>query len=90
MSTAIICSSKDCPAWAKCDVSHPRGAGCKALRATYGLLDGTGRVPESPYIDDNVLACPNCGSGEYLHNQDGNENAFCGQCGQPIDWEEKQ
>ena len=33
-----------------------------------------------------VLACPNCGSGEYLHNADENENAFCGQCGQAIKW----
>ena len=28
------------------------------------------RVPESPYPDGDagVLACPSCGSGEYLHN----------------------
>ena len=30
--------------------------------------------------------CPMCGSGEYLHNEDGNENNFCGQCGAPLDW----
>lgn len=30
--------------------------------------------------------CPACGSGEYLHNEDGNENNFCGQCGCPLDW----
>lgn len=24
--------------------------------------------------------------GEYLHNADENENAFCGQCGQAIKW----
>ena len=30
--------------------------------------------------------CPRCGSGEYLHNEDGNENNFCGQCGCPLDW----
>lgn len=89
MSTTISCNRRDCPAWAKCDVAY-QSAGCEALRATYDLLEGTGLVPESPYIDDNVLACPRCGSGEYLHNQDGNENAFCGQCGQPIDWEEMQ
>lgn len=29
---------------------------------------------------------PWSGSGEYLHNADENENAFCGQCGQAIDW----
>lgn len=89
MNTEIICSN-DCPAWGMCDVDSPGGAGCMALRATHGLLEGTGQVPESPYIDDNVLACPCCGSGEYLHNPDGNENVFCGQCGQPLDWEETQ
>ena len=30
--------------------------------------------------------CPRCGSGEYLHNEDGNENNFCGQCGCALDW----
>lgn len=41
-------------------------------------------IPASPYPDGDkgVMACPNCGSGEYLHNADENENAFCGQCGQ--------
>ena len=23
---------------------------------------------------------------EYLHNEDGNEQNFCGQCGQAIEW----
>lgn len=46
------------------------------------------QIPKSPYIDFNILACPNCGSGEYLHNEDGNEQQYCGQCGQAIDWEE--
>ena len=49
------------------------------------------RVPESPYPDGDagVLACPSCGSGEYLHNEDGNRCRFCGQCGQAIDWGEE-
>lgn len=39
------------------------------------------RVPESPYPDGDagVMACPSCGSGEYLHNEDGNRCRFCGQ-----------
>ena len=47
------------------------------------------RVPESPYPDGDagVMACPSCGSGEYLHNEDGNRCRFCGQCGQAIDWD---
>ena len=45
-------------------------------------------IPASPYPDGDkgVMARPNCGSGEYLHNADENENAFCGQCGQAIKW----
>lgn len=48
------------------------------------------RIPRSPYPDGDkgILACPNCDSGEYLHNEDGSENSFCGQCGQAIDWSE--
>lgn len=48
------------------------------------------RIPKSPYPDDDksILACPVCGSGEFLHNPDGAENAFCGQCGQAIKWED--
>ena len=37
-------------------------------------------------VDGDVLACPRCGSGEYLHNADEAENRFCGQCGQLLDW----
>lgn len=46
-------------------------------------------LPDSPYPDGDrsILACPRCGSGEYLHNEDGNEMHFCGQCGQALDWE---
>lgn len=46
------------------------------------------KAPKAPFPDGDgdVLACPNCGSGEYLHNADENENAYCGQCGQAIAW----
>lgn len=48
------------------------------------------RIPRSPHPDGykSILSCPNCGSGEYLHNQDEAENTFCGQCGQAILWED--
>lgn len=48
------------------------------------------QVGKKPYPDDDssILACPYCGSGEYLHNLDGNVNQYCGQCGQKIDWSE--
>lgn len=44
---------------------------------------------ESPYPDGDmsIEACPCCGSGEYLHNQDENRNEYCGQCGQRIKWD---
>lgn len=31
--------------------------------------------------------CPVCHSGEYMRNEDGNENNFCGQCGTALDWD---
>lgn len=45
-------------------------------------------IPKSPHPDgdESICACPSCGSGEYLYNEDGNHNNFCGQCGQAIDW----
>ena len=48
------------------------------------------RIPRSPYPDGDksILACHNCGSGEYLHNIDTARNVFCGQCGQAILWED--
>lgn len=39
------------------------------------------------YEEDLCPRCPMCGSGEYLHNEDGNENDYCGQCGTQLDWE---
>lgn len=54
------------------------------------LRDGSTPPNEalSPYPDGDtsIIACPHCGSGEYLHNEDGNEQNYCGQCEQAIDW----
>lgn len=33
--------------------------------------------------------CPNCRSGEYLYNEDGNANNYCGQCGCKLDWDNR-
>lgn len=48
------------------------------------------RVPKKPeYLPARhapALACKRCGSVKHLHNADGAQNAFCGQCGQAIDW----
>ena len=41
-----------------------------------------------PSGDKHIIACPRCGSGEFLHNPDEVENMYCGQCGQRILWEE--
>lgn len=50
------------------------------------------RMPRSPHPDGDadILACPTCGSGEYLYNEDGNRCRFCGWCGQAIDWNAKK
>lgn len=34
--------------------------------------------------------CTNCRSGEYLYNEDGNRNNYCGQCGVGLDWSETE
>lgn len=41
-----------------------------------------------PFAEDGIIACQCCGSGEYLYNEDGSHNNFCGQCGARIDWPE--
>lgn len=58
-----------------------------------GLREAAARnVRESVYPDGDmgVLECPRCGSGEYLTNEDGSKNCFCGQCGQALDWTEPE
>lgn len=40
-----------------------------------------------PDGDKSIYACACCGSGEYLFNEDGNYNRYCGNCGQAIDWD---
>lgn len=51
---------------------------------------GTEEANIHPDGDEHILACPRCGSGEYLHNEDGNQNEFCGQCGQKLEWGEEK
>lgn len=46
-------------------------------------------LPKSVIEGQSVAPyCPRCGSGEYMTNEDGSQNAFCGQCGQALNWEE--
>lgn len=46
-------------------------------------------IPESVREGQSVAPyCPRCGSGEWMTNEDGSHNAFCGQCGQALNWEE--
>lgn len=42
----------------------------------------------NPFAEDGIIACQCCGSGEYLYNEDGNRNGYCGNCGARIDWPE--
>lgn len=51
---------------------------------------GTEEANIHPDGDEHILACPRCGSGEYLHNEDGNQNDYCGQCGQKLEWGEEK
>lgn len=40
------------------------------------------------HISHNVAPyCPVCRGGEYLHNEDGNRNNYCGSCGIRLDWD---
>lgn len=56
-----------------------------AVKVTGNKFD----TPMPPFDEDDpdVLYCQRCGSGEYLENEDGNRNNYCGQCGQRIDWD---
>lgn len=42
----------------------------------------------NPFAEDGVIECKWCHSGEWLENEDGARNNFCGQCGHKIDWPE--
>ena len=55
-------------------------------RAIYALRK---RVPESPF-GKNGIACPNCGSDEFLYNRNGNKNKYCGKCGKRIAWDKSE
>lgn len=48
------------------------------------------QIPEVPLAPGAIFdfTCPHCGSRDYLKNEDGNRNKFCGQCGKALDWEE--
>lgn len=62
---------------------EPVNEACRMGRAALEKM-----VPRSVCLD-GIEACQGCGSGEYLYNEDGNRNSFCGQCGQAIEWSEE-
>ena len=63
---------------------EPVNEACRLARvALYKQM----KVKPYPDGDRGIVACPNCKSGEYLYNEDGNRNEYCGQCGKRIDWE---
>ena len=42
---------------------------------------------EKVIVEEGIMPyCPNCGSSEWLHNEDENRNDYCGQCGIKLDW----
>ena len=70
----------------RCEDTPRTRAACNVAQGALYL-----QMKASPYPggNENVLACQNCKSGEYLYNEDGNRNNFCGQCGKAIDWGEE-
>ena len=46
------------------------------------------QIPEVQLAPGAIFdfTCPHCGSRDYLRNEDGNRNKFCGQCGKALDW----
>lgn len=40
----------------------------------------------NPFAEEGIIECQWCHSGEWLENEDGARNNFCGQCGHKIDW----
>ena len=44
----------------------------------------------NPFAEEGIIACQCCDSGEYLYNEDGNRNCYCGNCGARIDWPEDE
>jgi len=46
------------------------------------------KMINNPFAEKGIIACQCCGSGEYLFNEDGNRNGYCGNCGARIDWPE--
>ena len=51
------------------------------------IVKGNLKVEDKVLEEEGVTPyCPNCGSGEYLHNPDINRNKYCGQCGTKLDW----
>lgn len=46
-------------------------------------------TPRKIKIDSkNKPYCPNCYSGEYIFNLKQEQNSYCGDCGQRLDWGE--
>lgn len=47
------------------------------------------RIPKSTFEPKSRISCycPTCGSKDFLSNDMGRLNAFCGNCGQALDWE---
>ena len=57
------------------------------MQAGPGCAVKTGEKIAVPGCDKSIYGCACCGSGEYLFNEDGNYNRYCGNCGQAIDWD---
>ena len=62
--------------------------GVKALRDAISALEK--QIPKKPIEEQGISPrCPYCESANYLTNEDEEDNKFCGNCGQAIDWRDK-
>ena len=42
----------------------------------------------NPFAEEGIISCQCCGSGEYLYNEDGNRNDYCGIEQNSVKWSE--
>lgn len=69
--------------YVKDDTTDFRNAACRM-----GMVVLKMQIPEVPLAPGAIFdfTCPHCGSLDYLKNEDGNRNKFCGQCRKALDW----
>lgn len=60
----------------------------EAMRLAKVALEMRIKKTVHPYWTGNSAACSYCASAQFLYNEGGRRNRFCGECGQMLDWED--